>query len=93
LAPGSATAVSGAQGISFATSGDESRSISMKDKLPVAPAGEANAQKDPAGERRDEKPTTGDRRPDPKTRGPSPDAEGGQPVDEMDLDGDGARRV
>ena len=65
----------------------------MKDKLPVAPAGESNAQKDPAGERSGDKPTPDARRSGPKTRGPSPDAEGGQPVDEMDLDGDGARRV
>jgi hypothetical protein len=65
----------------------------MKDKPPVAPASEGDAQKGPADERSGEKPPTAVRRSDPKRSAPSPDAEGGQPVDEMDLDGDGARRV
>ena len=65
----------------------------MKDKPPVAPASEGNAQEGSADERSGEKPPTAVRRSDPKRSAPSPDAEGGQPVDEMDLDGDGARRV
>jgi len=81
------------QGISLATSNDESRSATMKDKPPTAPASEGNAQRGSAGKRSGETPTTDTRRSNPRKREPSPDAEGGQPVDEMDLDGDGARRV
>lgn len=68
----------------------------MKDNRTVAPASDGKAQKDealpkaPATQRTAERQVQSGPGKPPR---PSPDAEGGQPVDEMDLDGDGARRV
>jgi hypothetical protein len=75
---------------------NSSRSEAMKDNPPVATANDGKAQKDDAPTKEPAKDRAAERQGEP---GPgnslrqSPDAEGGQPVDELDLDGDGARRT
>ena len=66
----------------------------MKDNVTTTPVSEGSAQKvdTPPKARAQQRSLNQHSTTQRKSPRPSPDAEGGQPVNELDLDGDGARR-
>jgi hypothetical protein len=69
----------------------------MTDKQTTVQPGQGNAPKDPSDRATGDKPLPGSQTDrdtavtPPMPRTPRPDEEGGAPVDELDLDGDGSR--